>query len=80
VIISYPDHFRKYCSPGSGNLIFRSRFGNEVKNPLPAQMEKSEQRSVIKFLFLKGLSADAISKELSTVLGPTEYCLAQIKN
>jgi hypothetical protein len=79
VIISFPDHFRKYCSPGSGNLIFRSRFGNDVKNPLPAQIEKSEQRSVIKFPFLKGLSANAISSELSAVLGPTAYSLSQVK-
>jgi hypothetical protein len=43
-------------------------------------MEKSEQRFVIKFLFLKGLSADAIYSKLSTVLGPTAYSLAQVKN
>jgi hypothetical protein len=43
-------------------------------------MEKSEQCFVIKFLFLKGLSANAICRKLSTVLGPTAYSLAQVKN
>jgi hypothetical protein len=79
VIISYHVHFRKYCSPGSGNLIFRSRFENDVKNPLPAQMEKLEQCSVIKLLFLKGFSANAISWELSAVIGPTAYSLSRVK-
>jgi hypothetical protein len=60
-------------------LIFRNRFGNDVKNPLPEQMEKSEQCSVIKFLFLKGFSANAISRELSAVLGITAYSLSQVK-
>jgi transposase len=43
-------------------------------------MEKSEQRFVIKFLFLKGLSANAIYRELSTVLGPIAYSLIQVNN
>jgi transposase len=43
-------------------------------------MEKLEQRFVIKFLFLKGLSANAIYKELSTVLGLIAYSFAQVKN
>jgi transposase len=43
-------------------------------------MEKSEKLFVIKFFFRKGLSANAIYKELSTVLGPTAYSLAQVKN
>jgi transposase len=43
-------------------------------------MEKSEQRFVIKFLFLEGFSADAISKDLSAVPGHNAYSFAQVKN
>jgi hypothetical protein len=42
-------------------------------------MEKSEQRFVIKFLFLKGLGAKAIHRKLSAVLGPTAYSLVQVR-
>jgi hypothetical protein len=42
-------------------------------------MEKSEQRFVIKFFFLKDLSSKAIHRELITVLGSTAYSLSQIK-
>jgi hypothetical protein len=42
-------------------------------------MEKSEQRCVIKFLFLKGLGSKAIHNELTAVLGPTAYSLFQVK-
>jgi hypothetical protein len=42
------------------------------------QMEKSEQRFVIKFLFLKGLGAKAIHRELTTVLASTAYSLSQV--
>jgi hypothetical protein len=43
------------------------------------QMEKSEQRFVIKFLFLKGLGAKAIHRELTAVLASTAYSLSQGK-
>jgi hypothetical protein len=43
------------------------------------QMEKSEQRFVVKFLFLKGLGSMAIHTELTAVLGSTVYSLSQIK-
>jgi hypothetical protein len=42
-------------------------------------MEKSEQRSVIKFFFLKGLGAKEIHRELTTVLDSTAYSLSQVK-
>jgi histone-lysine N-methyltransferase SETMAR len=42
-------------------------------------MDQSELRFVIKFLFLKGLGAKAIHKELTAVLGPTAYSLTQVK-
>jgi hypothetical protein len=42
-------------------------------------MEKSEQIFVIKFLFLKGLGAKGIHKELSALFGPTAYSLAQVR-
>jgi hypothetical protein len=42
-------------------------------------MEKSEQRFVVKFLFLKGLGSKAIHTELTAVLGSTVYSLPQIK-
>jgi transposase len=43
------------------------------------QMEKSEQRFVIKFIFLKGLGAKAIHRELTAVLASTAYSLSQVK-
>jgi hypothetical protein len=42
-------------------------------------MEKSEQRFVIKFPFLKDLGAKAIRRELSAVLGPTVCSLDQVR-
>jgi hypothetical protein len=42
-------------------------------------MEKSEQRSVIKFFFLKGLGANEIHRELTAVLGSTAYSPSQVK-
>jgi hypothetical protein len=42
-------------------------------------MEKSEQRFIIKFFFLKSLSSKAIQRKLITVLGSTAYSLTQIK-
>jgi hypothetical protein len=42
-------------------------------------MEKSEQRFVIKFIFLKSLDSKAIHSELTIVLGPTAYSLPQVK-
>jgi transposase len=42
-------------------------------------MEKSEQRFIIKFLFLKGLDSKAIHSEFTAVLGPTAYSLHQVK-
>jgi transposase len=42
-------------------------------------MEKSEQRFVIKFLFLKGLGAKAIHRALTAVLASTAYSLSQVK-
>jgi hypothetical protein len=44
------------------------------------QMEKSEQRFVIKFLFLKGLGAKAIHRKLIAVLASTAYLLSQVKS
>jgi hypothetical protein len=44
------------------------------------QMEKSEQRFFIKSLFLKGLGAKAIHRELTAVLASTTYSLSQIKS
>jgi hypothetical protein len=42
-------------------------------------MEKSEQKFIIKFFFLKGLGSKAIHRELIAVLGSTAYSLTQIK-
>jgi hypothetical protein len=42
-------------------------------------MQKSEQRFVIKFFFMKGVGAKAIPRELSAVLGPTAYLSRQVK-
>jgi transposase len=42
-------------------------------------MEKSEQRSVVKFFFLKGLRSKEIHRKLTNVLGSTAYSLNQIK-
>jgi hypothetical protein len=42
-------------------------------------MEKSEQRFVVKFFFLKGLGSKAIHREIIAVLGSTAYSLTQIK-
>jgi hypothetical protein len=42
-------------------------------------MEKSGQRFVIKFLFLKGLGAKDIHRELTAVLASTAYSLSQVK-
>jgi hypothetical protein len=43
------------------------------------QMEKSEYRLVIKFLFLKGLGAKTIHRELTAVLASTAYSLSEVK-
>jgi hypothetical protein len=43
------------------------------------QMEKSEQRFIIKFFFMKGLGAKATHKELTAVLGTTAYSLHEVK-
>jgi transposase len=43
------------------------------------QMEKSEQRFVIKFLFLEGLGVKAIHRKLTAVLASTAYSLSQVK-
>jgi hypothetical protein len=61
-------------------LILSGAFGNDGQNPFIGQMEKSEHRFVIKFLFLKRLSASTIDRELSTVIGPTAYFLVEVKN
>jgi hypothetical protein len=42
-------------------------------------MEKSEQRFVIKFLFLNGLDSKTIHGKLTALLGPTAYPLPQVK-
>jgi hypothetical protein len=42
-------------------------------------MEKSEQRFVIKFLFLKGLGSKAIHSELISGFGPIACSLPQLK-
>jgi hypothetical protein len=43
------------------------------------QMEKSEQRSVLKFLVLKGLGAKAIHRELTIALTSIAYSVSQVK-
>jgi hypothetical protein len=43
-------------------------------------MEKSHQRFVIKFLFLKGLFPKIIHKKLYSFLGSTAYSLFQVRN
>jgi hypothetical protein len=48
-------------------------------HPVFRQMEKSEQRFVVKFVFLKSLSSKVIHRKLNTVLGSPAYSLAQIK-
>jgi hypothetical protein len=55
LIDSSPNHFRKYCSRGSLYLSFWDAFGFHVKKSFVRQMEQSEQRFVIKFLFVKGI-------------------------
>jgi hypothetical protein len=50
-----------------------------VKNMLVLQIEKSEQRSVIKVLVLKGLDAKAIQRQLIIVLTSTAYSVSQVK-
>jgi hypothetical protein len=42
-------------------------------------MEKSEQRFIIKFFFMKGLSTKETHTELTAVLGPTASSLRQVK-
>jgi hypothetical protein len=42
-------------------------------------MEKSDQRFIIKFFFMKGLGAKATHRELTAVLGPMAYSLRQVK-
>jgi hypothetical protein len=42
-------------------------------------MEKSEQRFVIKFFFVKAVGAKATHRELTTVLGHTAYLLREVK-
>jgi hypothetical protein len=42
-------------------------------------MEKKEQRSVMKFLWLKGWGAKRIYEELLSTLGDHSYAVAQIK-
>jgi hypothetical protein len=42
-------------------------------------MEKSEQKFIVKFLFLKGLGSKTIHRKLTAVLGSTAYSLTQIK-
>jgi hypothetical protein len=44
-----------------------------------SSMEKSEQRFIIKFFFMKGLGAKATHKELTAVLATTAYSLPQVK-
>jgi hypothetical protein len=42
-------------------------------------MEKSEQRFVMKFLFIKGLGAQVIERKLTAVLGANAFSLSQVK-
>jgi hypothetical protein len=42
-------------------------------------MEKSEQRFIMKFFFMKSLSADETHTKLTAVLGATAYSLHQVK-
>jgi hypothetical protein len=44
-----------------------------------SQTEKSEQRFIIKFSFMKGLSANKTRTKLTAVLGPTAFSLRQVK-
>jgi hypothetical protein len=43
-------------------------------------MEKSEQRFVVKFFFLKSLSAKIVHMKIITVLGSAAYSLSQVKH
>jgi hypothetical protein len=45
-----------------------------------SQSEKLEQRFIVKFFFMKGLSANETHTEFTAVLGPTAYSLPQVKN
>jgi hypothetical protein len=42
-------------------------------------MEKSEQRFIIKFFFIKGFGSKVIHRKLTKVLSSTTYSLTQIK-
>jgi hypothetical protein len=42
-------------------------------------MEKEEQRFVMKFLWLKGWSAERIHEELTSTFGNNSYWVSQIK-
>jgi hypothetical protein len=44
-----------------------------------SQSEKSEQRFIIKFFFMKGLDAKITNTQLTAVLGTTAYSLRQVK-
>jgi hypothetical protein len=44
-----------------------------------SQIEKSEQRFIIKFFFMKGLDTKTTHIELTAVLGTTAYSLRQVE-
>jgi hypothetical protein len=62
-------------------IIFLSITRVQVNNghPVFRQMEKSEQRFVIKVVFLKALGSKVIHRKLTIVLGSPAYSLTQIK-
>jgi transposase len=76
LIISYRDDFRWYTTQDCEKSNLDQ---HDVNLTSFRQIEKSEQRSVIKFFFLKGLAAKTIHRELTTVLGSTAYSLSQVK-
>jgi hypothetical protein len=44
-----------------------------------SQIEKSEQRFVIKFFFVTNVGTKAIHRELTAVFAPPAYLLRQVK-
>jgi hypothetical protein len=58
--------------PGKNNLD-----QNDLNFTSFRQMDKSEQRFIVKFFFLKCLGAKAIHRELTAVLDSTAYSLSQ---
>jgi hypothetical protein len=60
--------------------IVKNNYDRHDVNPASfRQIEKTKQRFVVKFFFLKGLCSKVIHRELTAVLGSTAYSSTQIK-